>query len=50
MRTLIEHCCGRLHASTIAEWFRHDPGSLQSNGKRADAGDEVIHAMGGSLE
>jgi hypothetical protein len=24
---LIERCCGRLHASTRAEWFRHDSGS-----------------------
>jgi hypothetical protein len=27
MRHLIERYCGRLHASTRAEWFRHDSGS-----------------------
>ena len=27
MNRLIERCCGRLHASTKAEWFEHDSGS-----------------------
>jgi hypothetical protein len=34
MRRLIEHCCGRPHASTSAEWFRHDSGSCGQEGNR----------------
>src|ERR1700688_4190654 len=32
MRRLIERCCGRLHARTSAEWFRHDSGSCSQTG------------------
>jgi anti-sigma B factor antagonist len=32
MRSFIERCCGRLHASTSAESFRHDSGSCSQRG------------------
>src|ERR1700678_21902 len=39
MCRLIERCCGSLHASTSAEWLRHDSGSCSQTGSGPDAGD-----------
>jgi anti-anti-sigma regulatory factor len=50
MRRLIERCCGRLHASTSAGWFRHDSGSCSQTGSRRMPVTRVAMTSGSSLE
>jgi len=50
MSRLIERCCGRLRASTGAEWFRHDSGSCTLMGSGQTPVAQVAMTSGSNLE